>query len=114
MTAACDHGRHPPAGFLPAVAGVIVFGVVTGLAVAVSKAPARWMGWVLFVLGVAAAVVPPLSFWAFLAMVLWALAAGIWLTAQNLPLSAAASRRPASRPHSAPPRARRTRARTCR
>ena len=68
--------------FLPAVAGVIVFGVVTGLAVAVSKTPARWMGWVLFALGVAA-VVPPLSFWAFLAMVLWALAAGIWLTAQK-------------------------------
>ena len=68
--------------FLPAVAGVVVFGIVTGLAVAVSKAPARWMGWVLFALGVAA-LVPPISFWAFLLTIVWALAAGIWLTAQK-------------------------------
>jgi hypothetical protein len=39
--------------FVPAVAGFVVFGVVTGLAVVVSKAPARWMGWVLFAFGVA-------------------------------------------------------------
>jgi hypothetical protein len=68
--------------FLPAVAGVVVFGVVTGLAVAVSKAPARWMGWVLFALGIAA-LVAPLAFWAFLLMVVWALAAGIWLTVRQ-------------------------------
>jgi hypothetical protein len=65
--------------FLPVVAGFVVFGIVTGLAVAVSRAPARWMGWVLFALGVASGV-PPISFWAFLLMFAWALVAGIWLT----------------------------------
>ena len=68
--------------FLPAVAGMGVFDVVTGLAVAVSKAPARWMGWVLVALGIAA-LVPPLTFWAFLLTLAWALAAGIWLTGQR-------------------------------
>ena len=68
--------------FLPAVAGFVVFGIVTGLAVAVSKAPARWMGWVLFAFGIAAAI-PPISWFAFLAMFLWVLVAGIWLTVQK-------------------------------
>jgi hypothetical protein len=68
--------------FVPAVAGVAVFGIVAGMAVAVSKTPARWMGWVLFALGVAA-LVPPLAWWAFLATLLWALAAGIWLAVQK-------------------------------
>jgi hypothetical protein len=68
--------------FLPAAVGVVAFGIVTGLAVAVSKAPARWMGWVLFAIG-AAALVPPISFWAFLLTMLWALAVGIWLTARK-------------------------------
>jgi hypothetical protein len=64
--------------FVPAVAGFVVFGIVAGLAAAVSKAPARWMGWVLFAFGVAA-VIPPISWFAFLAMFLWSLVAGIWL-----------------------------------
>ncbi len=68
--------------FLPAVAGFVVFGVVAGLAVAVSKAPARWMGWVLFALGIICAV-PPLSWFAFLAMFLWSLVAGIWLAVRK-------------------------------
>ncbi len=38
--------------FLPVVAGFFVFGVVAGLAAAGSKAPARWMGWVLAALGI--------------------------------------------------------------
>ena len=33
--------------FLPVVAGFMVFGVVGGLAAAVSTASVRWMGWVL-------------------------------------------------------------------
>lgn len=65
--------------FLPAVAGFVVLGIVAGLAVVVSRAPARWMGWVLFAFGIAAAV-PPISWFAFLAMFVWALVAGIWLT----------------------------------
>jgi hypothetical protein len=68
--------------FLPVIAGLVVFGVVAGLAAAVSKAPARWMGWVLFALGVASAV-PPISFWAFLLIFLWSLMAGIWLAVQK-------------------------------
>ena len=68
--------------FLPTVAGFVAFGIIGGLAVAVNKVPARWMGWVLFALGVASAV-PPISFWAFLAIFLWALVAGIWLAGQR-------------------------------
>ena len=68
--------------FLPAVAGVVVFGIVGGLAVALSRAPARWMGWVLFAFGVLGAV-PPISWWAFLATFGWALVAGIWLAVQR-------------------------------
>jgi hypothetical protein len=68
--------------FLPVVAGLVVFGVLAGLAVAASRAPARWMGWVLVALGVLAAV-PPIAWWALLATFVWALAAGIWLAAQK-------------------------------
>jgi len=68
--------------FLAANAGFIIFGVVAGLAVAVSKAPAWWMGWVLFALGIICAV-PPLSWFAFLAMLVWSLVAGIWLAARK-------------------------------
>jgi len=68
--------------FLPVVAGFIVFGVVAGLAAAVSKAPARWMGWVLAALGIIC-VVPPIAFFAFLAMFVWSLVAGIWLAVQK-------------------------------
>ena len=70
--------------FLPVVAGFAVFGVVAGLAVVVSRAPARWMGWVLVAFGVAAAI-PPISFFAFLATFLWALVAGIWLAVRAAP-----------------------------
>jgi hypothetical protein len=68
--------------FLPAVVGFVVFGMVGGLAVVVGRAPVRWMGWILCVLGVASAV-PPISFWAFLAIFLWALVAGIWLAVKR-------------------------------
>lgn len=68
--------------FVPAVAGFAVFGIVSGLVVAVSKAPARWMGWVLLVVGIAA-LVPPISWFAFLAMFLWSLVTGIWLAVRK-------------------------------
>ena len=70
--------------FLPIVAGFFVFGIVGGLAAVVSRAPVRWMGWVLFAFGILA-IVPPISFFAFLAMFLWALVAGIWLAVQGPP-----------------------------
>jgi len=70
--------------FLPAIAGFFVFGVVGGLAAVIRKAPARWMGWVLFVFGIGAAV-PPVSWFALLGTFLWVLVAGIWLTVQGTP-----------------------------
>lgn len=69
--------------FLPAAAGMCVFGIVGGLAVATSRAPARWMGWVLMVIGACCA--GPLLFFALLAAAAWMLAAGIWLTLRAQP-----------------------------
>lgn len=68
--------------FLPYVAGFVVFAVIAGLAAAAGRAPARWMGWLLFAIGILCAV-PPLSWFASLAVLLWSLAAGIWLAAQK-------------------------------
>jgi hypothetical protein len=68
--------------FLPIVAGFFVFGIVGGLAAVAGRAPVRWMGWVLFAFGILA-VVPPVSWFAFLAMFLWALVAGIWLAVKT-------------------------------
>jgi hypothetical protein len=68
---------------LPAVAGMCVFGIVGGLAVATSRAPARWMGWLLMVIGACCA--SPLLFFAILVAAAWMLVAGIWLTLQAQP-----------------------------
>jgi hypothetical protein len=70
--------------FLPSVAGFFVFGVVGGLASTVSRVPVRWMGPVLVVFGIAAAV-PPVTFFAILATFLWVAASGCWLVAQGPP-----------------------------
>ena len=43
-----------------------------------------WMGWVLFVIGIAA-LVPPISWFAMLATALWVLIAGIWMVVQGPP-----------------------------
>ncbi|MGH3295928.1 MAG: hypothetical protein ACRDP7_29430 [Trebonia sp.] len=69
--------------FLPAAAGMCVFGVVGGLAVVASIAPARWMGWVLVVIGACCA--SPLLFFALLVLAAWMLVAGIWLALRGLP-----------------------------
>jgi hypothetical protein len=69
--------------FLPTAAGMCVFGIVGGLAVAISKAPARWMGWLLMVIGACCA--SPLLFFAILVAAAWMLVAGIWLTLQAQP-----------------------------
>lgn len=68
---------------LPAAAGMCVFGIVGGLAVVVSGAPARWMGWVLVVIGACSA--SPLLFYALLVAAAWMLVTGIWLSTQALP-----------------------------
>jgi hypothetical protein len=70
--------------FLPSVAGFFAFGVVAGLASTVSQVPVRWMGPVLIVFGIAAAV-PPVTFFAVLAIFLWVLTCGIYLIAQGPP-----------------------------
>lgn len=69
--------------FLPAAAGMCVFGIVGGLAVAASRLLPRWMGWVLVVIGACCA--SPLLFFALLVIAAWMLVAGIWLTVRGLP-----------------------------
>jgi hypothetical protein len=70
--------------FLPLVAGIGLFAILGGLAVAAGRILPAWMGWVLFVVGIAA-LVPPISWFALLAALLWVLAAGIWMTLQGPP-----------------------------
>ena len=60
-----------------------VFGIVGGLVVVISKAPARWMGWLLMVIGACCA--SPLLFFAILVAAAWMLVAGIALTLQAQP-----------------------------
>jgi hypothetical protein len=69
--------------FLPAAAGMCVFGIVGGLAVVASRVLPRWMGWVLVVIGACSA--SPLLFFALLVTAAWMLVAGIWLAVQGLP-----------------------------
>ena len=69
--------------FLPAAAGMCVFGIVGGLAVVASGVLPRWMGWLLVVIGACCA--SPLLFFALLVAAVWMLVAGIWLTVRGLP-----------------------------
>jgi hypothetical protein len=75
--------------FLPAVLGFALFGVLGGLAVVAGRILPAWMGWVLFVIGIAA-LVPPISWFAMLATALWVLIAGIWMVVQGPPAVARA------------------------
>jgi hypothetical protein len=70
--------------FLPIALGVVVFGVLGGLAMVAGRMLPAWYGWVLFAVGVVA-LVPPLSWFALLGTMLWLLIAGIWLTVQGPP-----------------------------
>lgn len=70
--------------FLPAVLGFGLFGVLGGLAVVAGRILPVWMGWVLLAIGIAA-LVPPISWFAFLATLLWVLVASIWMTVQGPP-----------------------------
>jgi hypothetical protein len=80
--------------FLPIALGVVLFGILGGLAVVAGRMLPAAMGWVLFAIGVVA-LVPPLSWFCLLAVMLWVLIAGIWMTARKpaavLPASVAAS-----------------------
>lgn len=70
--------------FLPAVLGFALFGILAGLAVVAGRILPAWMGWVLFVIGIAA-LVPPISWFAFLGTMLWVLIASIWMVVQGPP-----------------------------
>jgi len=70
--------------FLPIELGVVVFGVLGGLAMVAGRMLPVAMGWVLLVVGIVA-LVPPISWFALLGTMLWVLVAGIWLTVQKPP-----------------------------
>jgi hypothetical protein len=71
--------------FLPIIAGFVLFGVLTGLAVVVGKVLPKWMGWVMFAFGILA-LAGPLAWFALLAQMLWVLVAGIWMVRQGPPV----------------------------
>jgi hypothetical protein len=70
--------------FLPLVLGVVLFGILGGLAMVAGRMLPAAMGWVLFALGVVA-LVPPIAWFCLLGTMLWVLIAGIWLTVQKPP-----------------------------
>jgi hypothetical protein len=71
--------------FLPILVGFALFGILTGLAVVVGRILPAWMGWVMFVFGLAC-LAGPIGFFGILATVLWVLVAGIWMVKQGPPL----------------------------
>lgn len=62
--------------FLPIVAGGFVFGVCGGLAILRGAALPAWLGWVAIVIGIAT-LVPPASFVALLAFLIWAVVVSV-------------------------------------
>jgi hypothetical protein len=71
--------------FLPIVIGFALFGILTGLAVVVGRILPKWMGWVMFVFGLAC-LAGPAGFFGTLATMLWVLVAGIWMVKQGPPV----------------------------
>ena len=72
--------------FLPILIGFALFGILTGLAVVVGRILPTWMGWVMFVFGLAC-LGGPAGFFGLLAVMLWVLVAGIWMVKQGPPAS---------------------------
>jgi hypothetical protein len=70
--------------FLPILLGVVLYGVLGGLAMVAGRMLPAAMGWILFALGVVA-LVPPIAWFCLLGTLLWTLVAGIWLTVQKPP-----------------------------
>jgi hypothetical protein len=71
--------------FLPILIGFALFGILTGLAVVVGRILPKWMGWVMFVFGLAC-LAGPAGFFGLLAVMLWVLVAGIWMVKQGPPV----------------------------
>ena len=78
--------------FLPILIGFAAFGILTGLAVIVGRILPKWMGWVMFVFGLAC-LAGPVGFFGLLAVMLWVLVAGIWMVKQGPPLPEGATLR---------------------
>jgi hypothetical protein len=70
--------------FLPILVGFGLFGILTGLAVVVGRILPKWMGWVMFVFGLAC-LGGPIGFFGLLATMLWVLVSGIWMVKQGPP-----------------------------
>jgi hypothetical protein len=68
--------------FLPLDLGVVLFGILGGLAMVAGRMLPAAMGWVLFAVGVVA-LVQPVAFFALLGTMLWVLIAGTWLTVRK-------------------------------
>lgn len=64
--------------FLPVLAGGFVFGVCSGLAILKGAALPRWLGWVAVVIGIVT-LVPPVSFVALLAFVIWSVVVAVMM-----------------------------------
>jgi hypothetical protein len=62
--------------FLPVLAGAFILAVCAGLAILRGAALPTWMGWVAIVIGIAA-LIPPASFPALFALLIWTLIASI-------------------------------------
>jgi hypothetical protein len=62
--------------FLPVIVGAFLFAVPSGLAILRGAQLPKWLGWVAIVLGIAA-LIPPASFPALLAFVVWSLIVSI-------------------------------------
>lgn len=62
--------------FLPVLAGGFLFGVCSGLAILRGSALPDWLGWVAIVIGIAV-LVPPASFPALLAFLIWSLVVAV-------------------------------------
>jgi hypothetical protein len=71
--------------FLPILIGFALFGILAGLAVVVGRVLPKWMGWVMFVFGLAC-LAGPIGFFGVLATMLWVLVGGIWMVKQGPPV----------------------------
>ena len=70
--------------FLPIDLGVVLFGILGGLAMVAGRMLPAAMGWVLVAVGIVA-LVPPIAWFCLLGTMLWVLIAGIWLTVRKPP-----------------------------
>ncbi len=80
--------------FLPTIAGGFVFGVCGGLAILRGAALPNWLGVIAIVIGIAV-LIPPASFPALFAFVIWSVIAAVLMYLRNGPASGGAGATPA-------------------